>query len=69
MPPGNIGANDDFKSRVAGIGPQIGYLFPVGDKLLGALNAKAYWEFAGQSRAEGWNLWVALAISSAAGKQ
>ena len=59
----------DFKSRVAGIGPQIGYLFPVGDEMQGALNAKAYWEFAGQNRPEGWNLWVALAISPAAKKQ
>jgi hypothetical protein len=32
----------DFKSRVAGIGPQVGYLFPISDTMQGALNAKAY---------------------------
>jgi hypothetical protein len=58
----------DFKSRVAGIGPQVGYLFPVGDSMQGALNVKAYWEFAAENRAEGWNLWAAFAISPAAPK-
>ena len=56
----------DFKSRVAGIGPQVGYLFPIGDRMQGALSVKAYWEFAAQNRPEGWNAWVALAISPAA---
>jgi hypothetical protein len=52
----------DFKSRVAAVGPQIGYLFPVG-KLQGYVNVKGYWEFAAENRPEGWNLWVTLAIS------
>ena len=59
----------DFKSRVAGIGPQVGYLFPLGEKMQGALNAKAYWEFAAQNRPEGWNLWLSFAISPAAPKK
>ncbi|MGY8664242.1 transporter [Bradyrhizobium sp. UFLA05-109] len=54
-----------FRSRVAGIGPQIGYLFPVGD-LQGYVNVKAYREFAAQNRPEGWNAWVTFAISPAA---
>lgn len=58
----------DFKSRVAGIGPQIGYLFPVSDKVQGVFNAKAYWEFARENRASGWNLWVGFAFSPAAPK-
>lgn len=59
----------DFKSRVAGVGPQVGFLFPVGDKMQGALSVKAYWEFAAENRPEGWNAWVAFAISPAAPKK
>ncbi|CAH2408088.1 SphA family protein [Mesorhizobium ventifaucium] len=58
----------DFKSRVAGIGPQVGYLFPAGDGIQGAFNVKAYWEFAGQNRPEGWNFWAAFSFSPAAPK-
>jgi hypothetical protein len=54
-----------FESRVAGIGPQIGYVFPVG-KLQGYVNLKAYWEFAAQNRPEGWNTWVTLSLSPSA---
>jgi len=59
----------DFKTRVAGIGPQLGYLFPIGEKAQGALSAKAYWEFAAENRPEGWNLWVGFAISPSAPKK
>jgi len=52
----------DFKSRVAGLGPQIGYLFPVGD-LQGYLNLKGYGEFEAENRAHGWNLWLTFSIS------
>jgi hypothetical protein len=55
-----------FRSRVAGIGPQIGYLFPVGEQLQGYVNVKAYKEFAAENRPEGWNLWVTLSFSPAA---
>jgi hypothetical protein len=54
-----------FKSRVVGVGPQVGFIFPVGD-MQGFLNLKAYKEFAGEHRPEGWNAWVTLAISPAA---
>lgn len=54
----------DFKSRVGGIGPQVGYLFPVGN-LQGYLNLKGYWEFAAQNRAKGWNTWLTFSISPA----
>lgn len=50
-----------FKSRIYGIGPQIGYFFPVG-KEKGYVNLKGYWEFAAQNRAEGWNLWLSLVL-------
>jgi hypothetical protein len=52
----------DFKSRVIGVGPQIGYIFPVGD-LQGFASVKGYWEFASENRPEGWNLWVTFAFS------
>jgi len=50
-----------FKSRVAAVGPEIGYFFPVG-KEKGYVNLKGYWEFAAQNRAEGWNLWLTLSL-------
>jgi hypothetical protein len=53
------------KSRVAAVGPQIGYLFPIGD-MQGYVNAKGYWEFDAARRPEGWNVWLTLAISPAA---
>jgi len=55
-----------FRSRIAGVGPQIGYIFPMGDGLQGYLNLKGYKEFAAQNRPEGWNTWLTFAISPAA---
>ena len=54
----------DFKSRVAGIGPQIGFFFPAGD-MTGYINLKGYYEFDAENRPEGWNAWVTLAFSPA----
>jgi hypothetical protein len=51
-----------FRSRVFGIGPQFGYLFPVGD-MQGYLNLKAYGEFAAENRPAGWNTWLTFSIS------
>jgi hypothetical protein len=55
----------EFKSRVLGVGPQIGYIFPVG-AMQGYLNLKGYKEFAAENRPEGWNAWVTFSISPAA---
>lgn len=55
----------DFKSRVAGIGPQIGYLFPV-NGMQGYVNVKGYKEFASENRPEGWNVWLTFQLSPAA---
>jgi hypothetical protein len=55
-----------FQSRVVGVGPQVGYIFPIGDKLQGYLNLKAYGEFANENRAAGWNLWLTFNLSPAA---
>jgi len=54
-----------FESRVLGVGPQIGYLFPVGD-MQGYLNLKAYGEFDAAHRPDGFNVWLTFAISPAA---
>jgi hypothetical protein len=54
-----------FQSQVVGVGPQVGFIFPVGDKQ-GYLNLKGYKEFAAENRPEGWNAWVTLVISPAA---
>ena len=54
-----------FESRVIGIGPQLGYLFPVG-KMQGYFNIKGYGEFDNNARPDGWNLWLTFALSPAA---
>lgn len=54
----------DFKSRVAGIGPQIGYLFPISG-MQGYVNVKAFKEFASENRPEGWNVWLTFQLSPA----
>jgi hypothetical protein len=51
-----------FRSRVLGIGPQIGYLFPVGN-MQGYLNLKGYGEFDAVNRPSGWNTWLTFSIS------
>jgi hypothetical protein len=51
----------DFKSRVAGIGPQVGYFLKSGTRTY-YLNARANFEFAAQNRPEGWNLWLTFLI-------
>jgi hypothetical protein len=51
-----------FESRVIGIGPQIGHLFPVGD-MQGYLNLKGYGEFDNNARPDGWNVWLTFVLS------
>jgi hypothetical protein len=51
-----------FQSRIAGLGAQVGYNFPVG-KFQGYLNLKGYGDFAAENRASGWNLWLTFSIS------
>jgi hypothetical protein len=55
-----------FRSRVVGVGPQVGYIFPINDKLQGYLNLKAYGEFANENRPAGWNVWLTFNLSPAA---
>lgn len=51
----------DFKSRVNGIGPQVGYLFNIGDKSA-YLGLKAYREFDAKNRPADWNSWLTLSL-------
>ncbi|MCA1412372.1 transporter [Bradyrhizobium sp. NBAIM20] len=51
-----------FRSRVFAVGPQIGFLFPVGD-MQGYLNLKGYGEFAAENRPSGWNTWLTFSMS------
>ncbi|QFY62900.1 phenol degradation protein meta (plasmid) [Rhizobium grahamii] len=59
----------DFKSRVFGVGPQVGYNFDVNDKTSGFLNLKGYYEFGAKNRPEGWNVWLSLAFAPRAPKK
>ena len=65
---GDSGSGDivgPFESRVVGIGPQVGYIFPLGT-MQGYLNLKGYGEFDAHDRPSGFNLWLTFAISPAA---
>jgi hypothetical protein len=54
-----------FRSRVFGVGPQLGYSFPVGD-MQGSLSLRGYGEFGAANRPSGWNTWLTLTISPTA---
>ncbi len=54
-----------FRSRVFGVGPQIGYNFPVGD-MQGFLGLRGYGEFGAANRPSGWNTWLTFTISPTA---
>jgi hypothetical protein len=54
-----------FRSRVFGVGPQIGYNFPVGD-MQGFLGLRGYGEFGAANRPSGWNTWLTFTISPSA---
>jgi hypothetical protein len=58
-----------FESRVIGVGPQLGYVFPIDNKYQGYLNLKGYKEFDADHRAEGWNVWLTFSISPSPPKQ
>ncbi len=51
-----------FRGMAVGIGPQVGFLFPVGD-LQGYLNVKGYADVAVENRPQGWSTWVTFALS------
>ena len=54
-----------FKSRVIGVGPQVGFIIPISTTTQGYLNLKAYREFDQANRPDGWNAWVTFVLSPA----
>ena len=50
-----------FKSRVASVGPEVGYVFKVGNKPAYA-NLRAYWEFWAERRVEGYAIFGTVSI-------
>ena len=51
-----------FESGVIGVGPQVGFIFPVG-QVQSYVNLKAYGEFDAHDRPSGWNAWLTLSFS------
>ena len=51
-----------IKSGVIGVGPQIGFIIPLGQEQA-YLNFKGYKEFDNHDRPAGWNAWVTFSIS------
>jgi|SRR6516165_5851643 len=54
-----------FKGRTVGIGPQIGFIFPVSEGYQGYLNLRGYKDLAVENRPEGWTAWLTFAVSPA----
>jgi hypothetical protein len=48
---------------VFGIGPQLGYVVPLGTTHQAYFNLKGYKEFGAEHRPDGWNVWFTVAIS------
>src|SRR5262249_6328823 len=53
-----LGAN---KARVYAVGPQAGWFFPFGGSK-GVVSLRGNWEFGAENRAEGWNVFLTLAL-------
>jgi hypothetical protein len=53
-----------IESRVVGVGPQVGFIFPTAS-MQTYLGLKAYAEYDGHDRLAGWNAWVTLSFSPA----
>ncbi len=61
---GDSGSGDKvgaFKSRVASVGPEVGYAFKFNDQPA-YFNLRGYWEFWAQNRVEGYAIFGALSI-------
>jgi hypothetical protein len=53
-----------FQSRVVGVGPQLGYIIPLG-ATQAYINVKGYGEFDAQNRPHGWNTWLTVVLGPA----
>lgn len=54
----------DFRSRVAGVGPQVGWSFVAGGVGVD-VNLRGYKEFAAENRPEGWNAFLSVSLGRA----
>jgi len=61
---GSAAVLGDFRSQVAGVGPQAGWSFRLGG-VATDLAIRGYKEFAAQNRPEGWNVYLAVSLSRA----
>lgn len=52
-----------FKSRVAAIGPQIGFFIPLAEQQ-GYINLRAYYEFDANHRLNGWNTFITFSVEA-----
>jgi hypothetical protein len=59
---GSLPIISPVESRVVGVGPQIGFIIPVGG-VQTYLNLKAYGEWDGHDRPSGFNTWAVLSLS------
>ena len=57
-----------FQSRVVGVGPQVGYIIPLG-AMQAYVNLKGYGEFDAQNRPHGWNTWLTVQLAPAPSNQ
>jgi hypothetical protein len=51
-----------YLSRVAAVGPQIGYSLDLGE-VQASLNLRGYGEFGAENRPQGWNVWLTVTLS------
>jgi hypothetical protein len=54
-----------FRTRIFGMGPQLGVRFPIGE-MEASLGLKVFGEFGAKNTPQGWNTFLTLAISPAA---
>jgi hypothetical protein len=54
-----------FRGETVGIGPQIGFIFPISKEYQGYLNLKGYRDLEVENRPQGWTAWATFAISPA----
>ena len=59
---GSLPALGPIELGVIGVGPQVGFIIPVGQEQV-FLGLKAYKEFDNHFRPDGWNAWVTVSIS------
>jgi hypothetical protein len=55
----------EFKGRVFGLGPQVGFIIPLSEDYQAYLNLKAYKDIAAENRPEGYTAWLTFSVSSA----